>query len=115
MPAHDNPGWVFPTLDDAAPELDAADLGHPLLANGVRVDNDVTVGPAGTFLLVTGSNMSGKSTLLRAIGVNLVLAGAGAPVCATRFRRRPCGSGRACAFRIRWSGACPTSWRNWSG
>jgi hypothetical protein len=87
--AHDNPGWVFPTLDGAAQELEAADLGHPLLADGVRVDNDVTVGPTGTFLLVTGSNMSGKSTLLRAIGVNLVLAGAGAPVCATRFRAPP--------------------------
>jgi energy-coupling factor transporter ATP-binding protein EcfA2 len=53
------------------------------------VDNDVEVGPAGTFLLVTGSNMSGKSTLLRAIGVNLVLAGAGGPVCARSFRAPP--------------------------
>jgi DNA mismatch repair ATPase MutS len=46
------------------------------------VRNDVTVGPPGTFLLVTGSNMSGKSTLLRAIGVNAVLAQAGGPICA---------------------------------
>jgi DNA mismatch repair ATPase MutS len=57
-------------------------LGHPLIAEGRRVHNDVRVGPPGTFLLVTGSNMSGKSTLLRAIGVNTVLALAGAPVCA---------------------------------
>ena len=48
----------------------------------MRVANDVEVGPTGTVLLVTGSNMSGKSTLLRAIGVNAVLAEAGAPVCA---------------------------------
>jgi DNA mismatch repair ATPase MutS len=55
----------------------------------VRVCNDVTVGPRGTFLMVTGSNMSGKSTLLRAIGVNIVLAGAGGPVCATDLRMPP--------------------------
>ena len=52
--------------------------------------NDVDVGPAGTLLLITGSNMSGKSTLLRAIGLNAVLAQAGAPVCATSLRMPPC-------------------------
>ena len=57
-------------------------MGHPLLAPGDCVRNDVTVGPPGSFTLVTGSNMSGKSTLLRSIGTNAVLAGAGAPVCA---------------------------------
>jgi DNA mismatch repair ATPase MutS len=57
-------------------------LGHPLLEPGECVRNDVEVGPPDTFLLVTGSNMSGKSTLLRAIGANVVLAGAGGPVCA---------------------------------
>jgi DNA mismatch repair ATPase MutS len=57
-------------------------LAHPLIAPVIRVGNDVTVGPPGTLLLVTGSNMSGKSTLLRAIGLNVVLAQAGAPVCA---------------------------------
>ena len=60
-----------------------------MLNDGVRVVNDVQIGPAHTFLLVTGSNMSGKSTLLRAIGVNVVLAQAGSVVCATRFRMRP--------------------------
>ncbi|HET9440207.1 MAG TPA: hypothetical protein VFO52_08545, partial [Longimicrobiales bacterium] len=57
--------------------------------NERRVHNDVIVGPRGTFLFVTGSNMSGKSTLLRAIGVNTVLAQAGAPVCALRYRAPP--------------------------
>jgi DNA mismatch repair ATPase MutS len=56
-----------------------------LLPDDTRVDNDVEVGPPGTFLMVTGSNMSGKSTLLRAIGANIVLAQAGGPVCATRM------------------------------
>jgi DNA mismatch repair ATPase MutS len=50
------------------------------------VPNDVRVGPPGTFLLVTGSNMSGKSTLLRALGMNVVLGSAGAPVCAAELR-----------------------------
>jgi DNA mismatch repair ATPase MutS len=49
------------------------------------VANDLTIGPPGTFVLVTGSNMSGKSTLLRSVGLNTVLAQAGAPVCATTF------------------------------
>jgi hypothetical protein len=61
--------------------FEARALGHPLLHPRACVRNDVTVGPAGTFLFVTGSNMSGKSTLLRAIGTNAVLAAAGAPVC----------------------------------
>jgi DNA mismatch repair ATPase MutS len=52
----------------------------------VRVANDVQVGPQGRFLLITGSNMSGKSTLLRAIGLNVVLAHAGGPACASAFR-----------------------------
>ena len=52
----------------------------------MRVPNDVQLGPPGRFLLITGSNMSGKSTLLRAIGLNVVLAHAGGPTCAAAFR-----------------------------
>jgi hypothetical protein len=81
--AHDHPDWAYPTCDTDGPaELRGRALGHPLLPPRACVRNDVTVGPSGTFLLVTGSNMSGKSTLLRAIGANMVLAQAGAPVCA---------------------------------
>jgi len=80
--AHDNPTWSFPELG-GADSLAATGLAHPLLPAATRVANDVTVGPPGTLLLVTGSNMSGKSTLLRAVGLNAVLAQAGAPVCAT--------------------------------
>ncbi|HLH22456.1 MAG TPA: DNA mismatch repair protein MutS [Chloroflexota bacterium] len=88
--AHDEPTWAFPTVaDDDPPLYTARGLGHPLLPDAVRVTNDVEVGPPGTFLLVTGSNMSGKSTLLRAIGVNAVLAQAGGPVCATALRLPP--------------------------
>ena len=76
-----HPDWPFPAINHEA-RIEAHGLGHPLLADGVRVANDVTLGPPGTFLLVTGSNMSGKSTLLRTVGMNVVLAQAGAPVCA---------------------------------
>jgi MutS domain V len=78
----DNPAWAFPRIDDEVDEWTADGLAHPLLPEVGRVGNDVRIGPAGSFLLVTGSNMSGKSTLLRALGVNIVLAHAGGPVCA---------------------------------
>jgi hypothetical protein len=85
----DNPSWAMPELDDQ-PTVRAETLGHPLIADDRRVANTVTVGPPGTLLLVTGSNMSGKSTLLRAIGLNVVLAQAGSCVCAARLRLPPC-------------------------
>jgi hypothetical protein len=88
--AHDHPDWAFPEITEDGPlVVQANGLGHPLLRDDVRVTNDVEIGPPGTFLLVTGSNMSGKSTLLRAIGVNAVLAQAGGPVCAAAMRLPP--------------------------
>jgi len=87
--AHDHPDWADPTFDPGEATLTARALGHPLLPPDACVRNDVAVGPPGTFLLVTGSNMSGKSTLLRAIGANVVLAGAGAPVCASALTLPP--------------------------
>jgi hypothetical protein len=85
--AHDHPDWAFPTFlgKDEEPLLSGRALGHPLLPPAGCVRNDVSVGPPGTFLLVTGSNMSGKSTLLRALGSNVVLALAGGPVCAAEL------------------------------
>lgn len=85
----DHPDWAFAEIDPAAESLTASGLGHPLLADTARVGNDVEIGPRGRLLLVTGSNMSGKSTLLRAIGVNALLAQAGAPVCARALRMPP--------------------------
>ena len=88
--AHDNPDWCYPRITrDAPTRVTGRQLAHPLLSDRVRVANDVEVGPTGTVLLVTGSNMSGKSTLLRAIGVNAVLAQAGAPVCAADLTMAP--------------------------
>ncbi|MEZ4260976.1 MAG: DNA mismatch repair protein MutS [Polyangiaceae bacterium] len=84
----ERPDHVFPELvDDVVYEADA--LGHPLIDAATRVANDVRLEGAGTALIVTGSNMSGKSTLLRAMGVAVVLAAAGAPVCAKRMRIGP--------------------------
>ncbi len=85
--AYDHPDWVFPTWHESgsATGISAPRIGHPLLGDGECVRNDVHVGPPGSFLLVTGSNMSGKSTLLRSIGANCVLAGVGAPVCAAKL------------------------------
>ncbi len=81
--AHDHPDWVLPDLASTGRDrIEARGMGHPLLRPARCVRNDVGLGPRGTFLLVTGSNMSGKSTLLRSLGLNAVLAGAGAPVCA---------------------------------
>ncbi|MEM7453954.1 MAG: hypothetical protein AAF456_06310 [Planctomycetota bacterium] len=90
--AADNPEWVFPDVklpDDPSGNLiSCTQIGHPLLDQS-RVCNDVDVGPTGTVLLVTGSNMSGKSTLLRSIGVNSVLGRMGSVVCAGRMTMPP--------------------------
>jgi hypothetical protein len=87
--AHENPEWCFPEVSPSHDRVAGTDVGHPLLKDDERVVNDMEVGPAGHFLLVTGSNMAGKSTLLRSIGINAVLAEAGAPVCATKWSMPP--------------------------
>lgn len=83
--AYENPEHAWPEIE-ATPCLFAEGMAHPLLPKATRVANDVSFEHAGKALLVTGSNMSGKSTLMRAIGVNVVLALAGAPVCAKKLR-----------------------------
>lgn len=83
--AFDNPSWCTPEFSPT-PVLSAAGIGHPLLRDDRRVVNDLEIGPPGTVLVVTGSNMSGKSTLLRAVGLDVVLAQAGGPACAGALR-----------------------------
>lgn len=81
--ASENEGWAMPHVhDDAAPVFDAADCGHPLIAPAVRVTNPVALAAAAETLVITGSNMSGKTTYLRAVGLNALLANAGGAVCA---------------------------------
>lgn len=83
--AFEKPDFSFPEFVDE-PILEAELLGHPLIESGKRVSNDVALPGPGHAMVVTGSNMSGKSTLLRAIGINAVLANVGAPVCAKSMR-----------------------------
>jgi DNA mismatch repair ATPase MutS len=84
--AYERPDDPFPDLADEGPVYEAEGLGHPLIASG-GVRNDVRLGTGGPLvIIVSGSNMSGKSTLLRSVGISVVLALAGAPVTAKRLR-----------------------------
>ena len=80
-----HPQWVFPTINPAYFSISGTNIGHPLIPKNKRVDNPINIPSEGELMLVTGSNMAGKSTYLRSIGVNTVLAMAGAPVCADEF------------------------------
>jgi hypothetical protein len=84
--AYLNPHYTFPEVSTTAKELVARDLGHPLLKPRVKVCNDLELDLDRRIVILTGSNMAGKSTFLRTIGVNACLAYAGAPVNATRLR-----------------------------
>jgi hypothetical protein len=80
-----NKDWCFPVVNDNYFSFYIVDAGHPLIHRDKRVVNNFTMDSKGKVALITGSNMSGKSTFLRTCGVNTVLALAGAPVCARRF------------------------------
>lgn len=90
--AFERPSWVYPELRQQGPWFEAEGLCHPLM-NQSCVPNDVRLGEAVRLLIVSGSNMSGKSTLLRSIGLNTVLAWAGGPVAAARMSLSPLAVG----------------------
>ena len=83
------PEWCFPEIDPEHFVFGATALGHPLIPKKKRVANDFGARGTGRLELVTGSNMAGKSTFLRTVGVNMVLGAAGAPVCAEWCRLSP--------------------------
>lgn len=84
--ADENRHWTYPqALQDPSLKIRTVAMGHPLLPDSLRVENDLTLSTRRPLLLVTGSNMAGKSTFLRALGLNLLLARIGSPVCATHF------------------------------
>jgi hypothetical protein len=83
--AFSNPDYCQPVISEQPFELEASALGHVLISKEKRVVNDIAFSGLGKTLVITGSNMSGKSTFLRTVGVNVVLALAGAPVCAQAF------------------------------
>lgn len=87
--SYEHPVDPFPELLDGAPCFDVEDLGHPLIPAATCVRNSVSICGETRALLISGSNMSGKSTLMRAVGLNTVLAMAGAPVRAQRLRLTP--------------------------
>ena len=88
--AFERPRDPFPDIVEGAPLFDGDAVAHPLIPDSVAVANDVRVGAGHPqVIVVSGSNMSGKSTMLRTVGVNVVLALAGAPVRASRLRLSP--------------------------
>ena len=87
--SYEHPGDPFPEFVQGPPCLDATEIGHPLIPSGSCIRNDVRLSDSTRVLLVSGSNMSGKSTLLRTVGINAVLAMAGAPVRARSLRLTP--------------------------
>jgi len=82
-----NASFVYPTLNSEW-QINFLELGHPLIPQGLRVCNDIAF-KNNSFIILTGSNMSGKSTFLRTLGINMVLGGIGAPVCATEANIHP--------------------------
>ncbi len=87
--AFENPDYAFPEIVEGEALFESEGMAHPMLPAALRVSNDVELGIERRLLLVSGSNMSGKSTLLRTVGVNAVLALSGAPVCARGMRISP--------------------------
>ncbi len=85
--SYNNPDFVFPELNTNY-EISFSNLSHPLLAKKTRVGNNIDFQPQ-SFMILTGSNMSGKSTFLRSLGINMVLTGMGAAVCATKANVHP--------------------------
>jgi MutS domain V len=83
--AYEHPADSFPLFVEQGPYIEAEAVAHPLLARDKAVPNDLTLGRDLQLMVISGPNMAGKSTFMRSIGVNVVLAQAGAPVCARRM------------------------------
>lgn len=88
--AKTHPQYSWPGLSERTFHLSGKKIGHPLIDPAQMVANDYQIDGKGSIDIITGSNMSGKSTFQRTLGVNLVLANMGAPVCAENFRWSPC-------------------------
>jgi DNA mismatch repair ATPase MutS len=87
--AFNHPEWNYPLFKDEHFYIAGTNIGHPLINAAKRVNNSISITTREELMLITGSNMAGKSTYLRSIGVNTVLAMAGAPVCASTFTLSP--------------------------
>jgi MutS domain V len=91
--AYERPACLFPTLRSDGPAFNAIGLTHPLLPPATAIPNDVSLDAAHALIIVSGPNMAGKSTLLRAIGLNVVLAQCGAPVACSSLTLSPLAVG----------------------
>ncbi|SFW72260.1 MutS-related protein [Chitinophaga sancti] len=87
--AYNHPDFIYPEVNDTQSQLAGKGIGHPLIPVEECVKNDIAIGTPQQFLIITGSNMSGKSTFLRSVGCNLLLAMCGLPVCAEEFKCSP--------------------------
>jgi len=79
------PHYAFAEVNEQ-PLLESREVGHLLIPDAIRVNNNFNLGKPAKIILITGANMAGKSTFLRSLGVNFVLGGIGSPVCATQWR-----------------------------
>lgn len=86
--AYNHPGFCFPKINNDDRVIEAKELGHPLILESKRINNDFTIDKK-NFIIITGANMAGKSTFLRTLSLNIVLANAGLPTSATEFNYSP--------------------------
>lgn len=86
--AFNHPNYVFPAINNGNKIINATDLGHTLLKETQRVDNNFTIENQ-QFFIITGANMAGKSTFLRTVSLSIVMANVGLPVCANNFEYSP--------------------------
>lgn len=87
--AFNHPEYIYPTISDSYFKMSGKALGHPLINRDVCVKNDISIEKSPWFLIITGANMAGKSTYLRTVGINFLLACIGAPVCAKELSVYP--------------------------
>jgi hypothetical protein len=87
--AYNNPTYCFPKITEGEFKIEMYQAGHPLIQQEVRISNDLKIEGDKQLLVITGANMAGKSTFLRTVGVNLILAMAGSAVCAGKFNLCP--------------------------
>ncbi len=85
---YNHPDWCLPVIGEEK-KLECISLGHPLIHQSRCISNDFSMPVSGHIKLITGSNMAGKSTFLRTVGINMVLAQSGSPVCASSFSMPP--------------------------
>lgn len=87
--AFNNPAYQLPKISDKDFLIHAKEMGHPLIHQKKRINNNILISGQQQFVIITGANMAGKSTFLRTLGVNMILASTGAPVCAQSFEWSP--------------------------